>query len=146
MKDTEEQVKKHLAKIVKIDGGYDALRDIMWRKTIVERLRSVRRAQGITQAQIAERMGVTQGRVAEIENEPWPDPYISTLARYAHALGMAVEFEAVPWFEEPAEAPVDKSHDCSEKDCPYVADYPHAHNGYLGKAQNVRVPVPEDLT
>lgn len=95
-KKTEDQVKKHLTKIRQIDGGWEAMLNILWRRRIIAMLKEARIAQGLTQAQVAERMGVTQGRVAEIENDPWPDPYVSTLAAYAHALGGEILIEAVP--------------------------------------------------
>jgi DNA-binding XRE family transcriptional regulator len=49
------------------------------------RLAELRRARGFTQAQIAERMGVTKGRVSQIERGRISGQDV--LARYAAALG-----------------------------------------------------------
>jgi DNA-binding XRE family transcriptional regulator len=49
------------------------------------RLAELRRARGFTQAQIAERMGVTKGRVSQIERGQISGQDV--LARYAAALG-----------------------------------------------------------
>jgi DNA-binding XRE family transcriptional regulator len=48
-------------------------------------LRSLREASGITQVDMAERMGVTQAQVSKIETGE--DHRVSTLERYAEALG-----------------------------------------------------------
>ncbi|THV42286.1 helix-turn-helix domain-containing protein [Glycomyces buryatensis] len=49
------------------------------------RLAELRRARGLTQLQIADRMGVTKGRVSQIEKGSISGQ--ETLARYAEALG-----------------------------------------------------------
>jgi DNA-binding XRE family transcriptional regulator len=50
-------------------------------------LADAREASGLTRAQVAERMGVSQGQVARIEN-PGNEPYsLRTLRRYIRALG-----------------------------------------------------------
>jgi DNA-binding XRE family transcriptional regulator len=54
--------------------------------TIVgQRLAEVRRARGLTQQQVADRMGVTKGRVSQIEQGKISGQDV--LARYAAALG-----------------------------------------------------------
>lgn len=52
---------------------------------IGHRLAEVRRARGLTQQQVAERMGVTKGRVSQIEQGKISGQEV--LARYAAALG-----------------------------------------------------------
>ncbi|MFN0283937.1 MAG: helix-turn-helix domain-containing protein [Kineosporiaceae bacterium] len=54
-------------------------------QVVGHRLAEVRRARGFTQAQIAERMGVTKGRVSQIERGQVSGQEV--LARYAGALG-----------------------------------------------------------
>jgi DNA-binding XRE family transcriptional regulator len=54
-------------------------------QVVGHRLAEVRRARGFTQAQIAERMGVTKGRVSQIERGQVSGQEV--LARYAAALG-----------------------------------------------------------
>ena len=49
------------------------------------RLAEIRRARGLTQEQVAERMGVTKGRVSQIEQGKISGQEV--LARYAAALG-----------------------------------------------------------
>jgi DNA-binding XRE family transcriptional regulator len=49
------------------------------------RLAEVRRARGLTQQQVAERMGITKGRVSQIEQGKVSGQEI--VARYAEALG-----------------------------------------------------------
>jgi transcriptional regulator with XRE-family HTH domain len=54
-------------------------------QVIGRRLAELRRARGLTQAQVAERMGVTKGRVSQIERGHLSGHDV--LARYAAALG-----------------------------------------------------------
>lgn len=51
--------------------------------------------QGLTQADLAARMGVSQSAVARIESGD-RDPRLATLGRYAHALGVLVRHEVIP--------------------------------------------------
>lgn len=59
------------------------------------RLAEIRRARGLTQQQVAERMGVTKGRVSQIEQGKVAGQEV--VARYAQALGgrlhQAIYFE-----------------------------------------------------
>ena len=54
-------------------------------EVIGHRLAEIRRSRGLTQQQIAERMGITKGRVSQIEKGKISGQEV--LARYAHALG-----------------------------------------------------------
>ncbi len=54
-------------------------------EVIGHRLTEVRRSRGLTQQQVAERMGVTKGRVSQIERGKVSGQEV--LARYAAALG-----------------------------------------------------------
>jgi transcriptional regulator with XRE-family HTH domain len=55
---------------------------------IVKRMRSLR---GLTQAQLAERAGLTQGYVAKIESAQYaPDPALSVVVKLARALGVSI--------------------------------------------------------
>ena len=56
-------------------------------------LEEVRRARQMTQANLAERLGVNQGEVSKIEHRT--DLYLSTLAGYIEALGGKLEIRAV---------------------------------------------------
>lgn len=70
--------------IAQVESDSDLLDDL-----IAERLR-----QGLTQSDLAARMGVTQSAVARIERGD-RDPRLATLGRYAHALGVLVRHEVV---------------------------------------------------
>ena len=69
-------------------GGEDAV-DAGKRQMLAEvlghRLAEVRRARGLTQQQVADRMGVTKGRISQIERGKVSGHDV--LARYATALG-----------------------------------------------------------
>jgi DNA-binding XRE family transcriptional regulator len=54
-------------------------------EVVGHRLAEVRRARGLTQQQVAERMGVTKGRVSQIEQGKVAGQEV--VARYAAALG-----------------------------------------------------------
>jgi transcriptional regulator with XRE-family HTH domain len=56
-------------------------------------LEEVRRARRLTQAELAQTLGVNQGEVSKIEHRT--DVYLSTLAGYVEALGGRLEIRAV---------------------------------------------------
>lgn len=72
------------------DGDADALdveraRTEAW--TSAFHLAEERKRLGLTQRQVAELMGVTPGRVSQIENGDLEANEVATLSRYARALG-----------------------------------------------------------
>ena len=69
-------------------GGEDAIaagKREMLAEVLGHRLAEIRRARGLTQQQVADRMGVTKGRVSQIERGRISGHDV--LARYANALG-----------------------------------------------------------
>ena len=56
-------------------------------------LEELRRASRMTQAKLADELGVSQGEVSKIEHRT--DIYLSTLAGYVEALGGKLEIRAV---------------------------------------------------
>lgn len=50
-------------------------------------LAEARRHRNMTQAQVAQAMGLTQGRISQIEHGQMGDSEVETLVRYAEALG-----------------------------------------------------------
>lgn len=58
------------------------------RRELARQLAGCRREAGLTQTEIATRMGTSQGQVARFESGA--DTRLSTVARYAAALGVAV--------------------------------------------------------
>ena len=72
------------------------------RRTVKQRVRDtiaampldeLRRARQMTQARLAESLGVNQGEVSKIEHRT--DLYLSTLTEYVEALGGTLEIRAV---------------------------------------------------
>ncbi|MFV0372772.1 helix-turn-helix domain-containing protein [Microbacterium sp.] len=57
-------------------------------------LRHIRESLGVSQAKLAERMGVSQPALAAFESQG-NDPKLSTIRRYAHALGVIVDHAVV---------------------------------------------------
>lgn len=57
-------------------------------RLVVELVRA-RKDRGLTQEQVAERMGVVQQRVAEIERKPWSVGF-ARIVTYARAIGVEV--------------------------------------------------------
>ncbi len=50
-------------------------------------LREIRKLRGMTQVQVAEKMGITQSRVYDIEQTPLDSLIVRTLRAYLDALG-----------------------------------------------------------
>ena len=76
------------AEYVQRAGGEEAVeagKQELLAEVIGHRLAEVRRARGLTQSQVAERMGVTKGRVSQIEQGKISGQDV--LARFAAALG-----------------------------------------------------------
>ncbi|MDR2374222.1 MAG: helix-turn-helix domain-containing protein [Bifidobacteriaceae bacterium] len=84
-------------------------------------LRDMRRAKGLTQAQVAERMGVTQPTVAQLERYD-ANPTLSTLRRYALAVGASTSTSV-----SDAEAPA-----AEQLLGVWVATLPHFDSGGVG--------------
>ena len=63
-------------------------------------LKKAREAAGLSLADVAERTGIDKGALSRIETGQHPNPTVSTLCRYAHALGKrwnwVLENEATP--------------------------------------------------
>jgi DNA-binding XRE family transcriptional regulator len=73
---------------VEAAGGEEAFEEgkrELLAKAIGHRLAEVRRSRGLTQQQVAEQMGVTKGRVSQIEQGKVAGHEV--VARYAEALG-----------------------------------------------------------
>ena len=69
--------------------GFDALADDQ--AEVVEQLVAVRRARGLSQTEVAARMGTSQSALARLEGGQ-ADLRVSTLARYAEALEVDLTF------------------------------------------------------
>ncbi len=64
------------------------------REELARELADRRRGAGLTQVQIAERMGTSQGQVTRFEADA--DTRLSTVARYAAALGVNIGWTITP--------------------------------------------------
>jgi transcriptional regulator with XRE-family HTH domain len=64
--------------------------------TLLDEFLKARAASGITQAEVAERIGTTQSAVARLESGGGKhSPSLATLQKYAHALGCRLELRLV---------------------------------------------------
>lgn len=70
------------------------LSDQMLIECNIYRLRELREAQGMTQTDVAEILGVSQRRVSEIERGECDRIRVDTLRRYVQALGGTLRIEA----------------------------------------------------
>lgn len=61
---------------------------------MLDELVRIRKSSPLTQADVAHRMGISQSAVARIESGE-RDPHLSTLRRYAHAVGALVEHRVI---------------------------------------------------
>lgn len=68
-----------------------ARRDIGDRHALLDALVHLRQAQGLSQAELADRLGISQQRVSAFEAES-SEPRLSTVQRYARAVGVTVSF------------------------------------------------------
>lgn len=79
------------AKSPDADAEYwNARQDVKERLALVDSLVACRKARGLSQKEVAERMGVKQPTVSGFENEG-SDPRISTVQRYARAVDCRVK-------------------------------------------------------
>jgi len=78
------------------------------RRQLLIDLGDIRRARGLTQTQVAAAMGTSQSAVAKLERGE-SDPRLSTVARYALAVGHRVEYALVPLSGDPAVADAQRS-------------------------------------
>lgn len=88
----EQMVKQHLDAIMLIEGGWDELLDVVHRRGIQRTFREARIAQGLDQAEVAHRMDIGQGTLSKMETDRYPDYRLSTLRRWAMALGLRYEW------------------------------------------------------
>jgi ribosome-binding protein aMBF1 (putative translation factor) len=64
------------------------------RRELARQLAERRRDAGLTQAELAERMGTSQGQITRFESGA--DTRLSTVARYAAAIGIKVQWSIQP--------------------------------------------------
>lgn len=63
---------------------------------LIDEFLKARSAAGITQAEVAERIGTTQSAIARLESGSGKhSPSLATLRKYAHALGCRLELKLI---------------------------------------------------
>jgi transcriptional regulator with XRE-family HTH domain len=92
-------VKDHLDKLIDEFAEVDSsvgqrVTAALERRELARRLADGRRDAGLTQSELAKRMGTSQGQVTRFESGA--DTRLSTVARYAAAIGMKVEWSVAP--------------------------------------------------
>jgi DNA-binding XRE family transcriptional regulator len=73
--------------------AYDGLED---EYTLVREMLTARSKSGLTQEAVAERMGTTKSAVSRLESAGKHAPSITTLKKYAQAVGCDLEIKFVP--------------------------------------------------
>lgn len=88
-----KQFKRRALSRPAVKAAYEASADEF---AFLDEVLKARAESGLTQAQVAERIGTTQSAVARLESaEPKHSPSIVTLQRYAKALGYTVKVKLV---------------------------------------------------
>ena len=90
---THKELKARALERADVKAEYDGL-DEEFR--FLDEFLKARAAAGVTQAEVAERIGTTQSAVARLESsESGHSPSIATLQRYASALGYKVQVRLI---------------------------------------------------
>lgn len=93
MTSTLKQFKRRALARSDVKAAYDASADEF---AFLDEVLKARAESGLTQAEVAERIGTTQSAIARLESaEPKHSPSLATLQRYAKALGYTVELRLV---------------------------------------------------
>lgn len=90
---THKELKAHALKNAEVKAEYDQLAEEF---QFLDEFLKARAAAGVTQAEVAARIGTTQSAVARLESGGGKhSPSIATLQKYAHALGCRLELRLV---------------------------------------------------
>jgi transcriptional regulator with XRE-family HTH domain len=88
-----KQFKRRALSRPDVKAAYDASADEF---AFLDEVLRARAEAGLTQAEVAERIGTTQSAIARLESaEPKHSPSIATLQKYAKALGYTVQVKLV---------------------------------------------------
>jgi transcriptional regulator with XRE-family HTH domain len=85
-----------LAKAMKRKGFTEAYAESADEYCLLRELLAARSKAGLTQEQVAESMGTTKSAVSRLEAVSSHSPSVSTLKKYAKAVGCEVEIRLVP--------------------------------------------------
>jgi transcriptional regulator with XRE-family HTH domain len=90
---THKELKKRALERPDVKAEYDRLEKEF---SFLDEFLKARAAAGVTQAEIAERIGTTQSAIARLESGGGKhSPSLATLQRYAHALGCRLELRLI---------------------------------------------------
>jgi transcriptional regulator with XRE-family HTH domain len=90
---THKEVKSRALKRPDVKAEYDWLDEEF---SLLDEFLKARAAAGVSQAEVAERMGTTQSAVARLESGHGKhSPSLATLRKYAHALGCRLDLRLV---------------------------------------------------
>jgi DNA-binding XRE family transcriptional regulator len=85
-----------LRKALKRKGFKKAYENLEEEYTLIREMLAARSRFGLTQEAVAERMGTTKSAVSRLEGAGKHAPSLSTLKRYAQAVGCRLEIKLVP--------------------------------------------------
>jgi DNA-binding XRE family transcriptional regulator len=85
-----------LERTLKRKGFREAYDDLEDEYLLARELLAARARAGLTQEEVAASMGTTKSAVSRLEGAGKHSPSVSTLRRYAHAVGCDVEVRLVP--------------------------------------------------
>lgn len=90
---THKQMRAKALRNADVKSEYEKLSDEC---SLLDEFLNARAAQGLTQAQVAEKIGTTQSAVARMESGSGKhSPSLATLSKYAEALGCKLEVRLV---------------------------------------------------
>jgi transcriptional regulator with XRE-family HTH domain len=90
---THKELKARALKRADVKSEYDQLEEEF---TFLDEFLKARSSAGITQAEVAARIGTTQSAIARLESGRGKhSPSLATLQRYAHALGCRLELRLI---------------------------------------------------
>jgi transcriptional regulator with XRE-family HTH domain len=90
---THKQLRAKALDLAEVKNQFDDLHD---EYALLDEFLKARAEQGLTQAQVAERIGTTQSAVARMESGRGKhSPSLATLSKYAEALGCRLEVRLV---------------------------------------------------
>lgn len=90
---THKQLRAKALGLAEVKDQFDDLRD---EYALLDEFLKARAEQGLTQAQVAEKIGTTQSAVARMESGRGKhSPSLATLSKYAEALGCKLEVRLV---------------------------------------------------
>lgn len=90
---THKELKKRALERADVRAEYERLDEEF---TLLDEFLKARASAGITQAEVAKRIGTTQSAVARLESGKGKhSPSLATLQKYAHALGCRLELKLV---------------------------------------------------